>query len=134
MARTWYNFKELRHRHEKVQNLRRKEEQQCLAKMTQNARNGKCHAGIVAKRISDKYLRGVPTYKKQEKQQECHNDNNIVSDVEHNDEIDRLELPVVLEQPQCRCEKRQHEHEGKEMVMVAVVIAIELNHILDHNC
>lgn len=51
---------QLRGRVYKVDNLWNKEKKHCFAKMTQDSNYRKCHAGKVAKRVSNKDLGGVP--------------------------------------------------------------------------
>lgn len=64
MSRTWDEMKQLRHRVQKVEDLRNKEEQHRFAKMSQNRNDGKRHSGKIAKCVADKNACWIPVKKK----------------------------------------------------------------------
>lgn len=59
VARARNEAEQLRHRVDKVDDLRDEEQQHGFAKVAQDADHGERHAGQVVERVADKHLRGV---------------------------------------------------------------------------
>ena len=60
MPGTWYKVEQLRNRQNKVEYLRYKEHQHCLAEVSKDTESSKCHSSEVTECISHKYFRRIP--------------------------------------------------------------------------
>ena len=67
MSRTGNNFKKLRNRIDKIENLWSKKQKQSLAKMSMYSNDGKGHSGEITESIADKYFSRKPIIPEQAK-------------------------------------------------------------------
>lgn len=120
MSRTRDDVKQLRQRVNKVNHLRNKEQQHCLAEVSQDADHSKCHPGEVAESVPHKHRGGVPATEQVVSLTEYRPLSNTYITHMHHPAEHPFNLPVVVKKRQCCEEEWYHEVEGEYMVVTVI--------------